>query len=204
MQQYLRHRNDGERKPPLPLPLKKAQKSDLSGSDAAGYSPPPVYLDCRCHTEPQNAVRGQWDYYERVQSAQPSVRQILWANFPAVYAGVKLGGTKGCLRETCARYYNRSLAAVPFGCSTGAQSKTEPAIKNQASNLSIVRLQHTVTCSPSLSSIDLLSLTLIVPCNINERHIFLTLKRIYTVHQYLMMLLLFGVSNRISKHQLDE
>lgn len=29
---------------------------------------------------------------------QPSVRQILWANFLAVCAGVKLGGTKECLK----------------------------------------------------------------------------------------------------------
>lgn len=55
----------------------------------------------RCHTDPQNAVRAQWEHYERVQSAQPSVRQILWANFLAVYVGVQLRGTKECLRETC-------------------------------------------------------------------------------------------------------
>lgn len=62
-------------------------------------------LGGRCPTEPRISVRGQWDHYERVQSTQPSVRQTLWTNFFALYAGGKQGGTKGCLRETCTSYW---------------------------------------------------------------------------------------------------
>lgn len=58
MQQYLRHRDDGERKPPQSLPLKKEQKYDLSGWDVAGIHRLQVYLGGRCHTVSQNAARG--------------------------------------------------------------------------------------------------------------------------------------------------
>lgn len=112
MQQYPGHRNDGERGNPrcrfLWKKKKKGEKNPhtetwpegawTQRAFTASHLPEP---GGRCHTEPQNAVRAQWEHYERVRSAQPSVRQILWANFLAVYVGVQLRGTKECLRETC-------------------------------------------------------------------------------------------------------
>lgn len=107
---------EGERKPPLSLPFnkkkrKKTRKSAEIRPERLGcgaHSPPPVYLHWAAAgvtRSPRMQCGGQWEHYERVQSAQPSVRQILWANC-SVYAGEKQGGTKRCLRETCARRFN--------------------------------------------------------------------------------------------------
>lgn len=53
----------------------------------------------------------------------------------AGYEGAELRGTKGCLRETCARYYNRCLAAVSLDAPQGCKARQKPAITKSGTDL---------------------------------------------------------------------
>lgn len=59
----------------IPVVASSDKKRKGGKKEQEGIHRLPFYLN-RCHTEPQNAVRGQWDHYERVQFTQPSVGQI--------------------------------------------------------------------------------------------------------------------------------
>jgi len=87
MQQYLRHRNDGERerKPPLSLPLRKKAEIRPEWLGCGGYSPPPVYLMVS-HGVPECRAG---DNRSTMKRLKPTIRTTicatdLWANFLAV------------------------------------------------------------------------------------------------------------------------
>lgn len=67
MQQYLRHRNDGERgNPRRRFRWKKRRNPTCAARMRRAFTASRLpELGGRCHTEPQNAVRGQWGHYER-------------------------------------------------------------------------------------------------------------------------------------------
>ena len=72
-----------ERRDPGERCFEKEQKPDLSGLDAASIHSLQYTCGQVSRGDPQCSAT-QWDHYERVQSTQPSVRQILWANLSAV------------------------------------------------------------------------------------------------------------------------
>lgn len=76
---------------------------------------PFTWMDGRCHTEPQNAVRGQWDHYERVQSTQLSMWQILFANFLVVYAQFNVRWDKRAFEENVSEM-SQLYQDAPQGC----------------------------------------------------------------------------------------
>ena len=87
---------------------------------------------------------GQWGHYEREQSPQPSVAQILWANFLCVYAGVQLGGTKECLRGKRVRGFTIG-AWLPCHIGPlhwGVKQDNDLQLQNLASNMSLITLEE--------------------------------------------------------------
>lgn len=104
------------------------------------------------------------------------------------------GWTKGYLRETCARYYNPSLAAAPVDAPQGIQERHNLQLQIwlqtcplSGYNRTYCNMQHQHRRYTYLKGIAIFifneviswSQTLIAPCNINER--------LYTGHKYLMM-----------------
>ena len=137
-----------ERKPPLSLPWRqrrRKKKKRRNPSWAARMrraftaSRLPELGGSRCHTEPHNAVRGTmralWEGYN--PHKHPCDRYCGQTSSLCMREESS-AGQRAAWGETCARYYNWSLAAVPLDAPQGRRQRQQ--LHMLAPNLSSVRI----------------------------------------------------------------